>query len=111
MSDPELGWAWFETNAPSVEHEQPPHDSELAHVYARCFRGDDGAKVLNHLKSITYSRILGPAAPDALLRHMEGQRQLVSHIISLAEHGRSQCRLGDAYPVRNGSETMEIMDD
>lgn len=107
MSDPDLGWAWFETNSPSRDHEESSPDHELANVFARCFGGEDGFKVLKHLKHITHSRILGPAAPDALLRHMEGQRQLVAHMISLADHGRTHGQAGDLTLAQNGSAAME----
>ena len=107
MPNRELGWAWFETSAPSIDNEPSPLDDKLAHVFARCFRGEDGIKVLKHLKHITHSRIIGPTASDALLRHIEGQRQLVSHIISLVEHGRSQDPLRDGTSMCNSSAMME----
>lgn len=111
MSDLDLGWAWFETNSSSSDHEQSPLDHDLAHVFARCFRGEEGVKVLRYLKSTTHSRILGPSASDALLRHMEGQRQLVAHIISLVEHGRGHGQASGITPTHNGSAIMENTDD
>jgi hypothetical protein len=111
MSDLDLGWAWFETDSASDIHETPNFDRDLANVYARCFSGESGLEVLRHLKSITHSRVLGPGASDALLRHVEGQRQLVAHIISLAEHGRSRGPADDQLPTRNGPKIMENTDD
>ncbi|MBL6932916.1 MAG: hypothetical protein ISR45_08215 [Rhodospirillales bacterium] len=61
---------------------------ELALCFARCFRSADGELVLQHLRAMSTERILGPGASDALLRHVEGQRQLVSHIYALIERGR-----------------------
>lgn len=107
MPNHELGWAWFENNAPSMDNEPSPLDDNLAHVFARCFRGEDGMKVLKHLQHMTHSRLIGHTASDAFLRHMEGQRQLVSHIISLVEHGRSQDPLRDGTSMRNSSAMME----
>lgn len=101
MSDLDLGWSWFnvvekidDLNAPSrtVDH-------ELECAFARCFRGEDGVKVLRHLRAITLDRVLGPDASDALLRHMDGQRQLFAYILSLVERGRGQTELFD--PVAN----------
>lgn len=111
MADPDLGWAWFETSSPSREHEESPPDHELAKVFARCFGGVDGFKVLKHLKHITHSRILSPAVPDAFLRHMEGQRQLVAHMISLVDHGRTHGQGGDPTLAQNGSTAMENIND
>jgi hypothetical protein len=61
---------------------------ELAAVFARLFRGEDGARALAHLKAITQERHLGPEASIARLRHLEGQRHLVHHIQSLVRLGR-----------------------
>jgi len=76
------GWAWFDRG------DAPPTDRALALAAARCFRGGDGEAVLEHLRAVTLERALGPAASDAQLRHLEGQRQLVSHLVSLVERGR-----------------------
>ncbi|HER27730.1 MAG TPA: hypothetical protein ENI69_11535 [Rhodospirillales bacterium] len=64
-------------------------DKDLAQAFTRCFRGPDGVRVIEHLRQTTLCRALGPAASDALLRHLEGQRQLVARILSLIERGRS----------------------
>lgn len=105
MPNRELGWDWFETDAATIDHEKLPFD-DLAHVFARCFRGEDGKKVLCHLKNITHSRILGPNASDSLLRHVEGQRHLVSQIISLVDYGRSHDYLGNTVSTNNASKTV-----
>lgn len=111
MHDPKLGWAWFETTANSGNHDESPVDADLAHVFARCFGGEDGTKVLKHLKHITHARVLGPAASDALLRHTEGQRHLVSHILSLVAHGRSSGHFREGTSMGNGSAMTEITND
>ncbi len=63
-------------------------DNELALAFARCFRGPDGERVIDYLRQTTLGRALGPAATDSLLRHTEGQRQLVARILALIERGR-----------------------
>ncbi len=61
----------------------------LAVSAARCFSGADGERLLDYLRTITTGRALGPAVPDAQLRHLEGQRYLVQHLLALIERGRS----------------------
>jgi len=62
---------------------------DTALAFARCFADRNGQAVLTHLKSLTLERALGPEADDRLLRHLEGQRQLVSYIQGLIERGRN----------------------
>lgn len=62
---------------------------DLARHFARCFATPDGAAALQHLGDITLRRALGPDASDAQLRHLEGQRQLVVYVQSLAARGRA----------------------
>ncbi|MAN81492.1 MAG: hypothetical protein CMM77_13730 [Rhodospirillaceae bacterium] len=73
----------------------------VARLAARCFRGADGTAVLDYLKTLTLDRALGPDAPDATLRHLEGQRQLVRHLIHLIDQGR---RGPDAPPAPKGDD-------
>jgi len=73
-------------------------DPELAKATARCFRGQDGERVLQHLRSITLLRALGPQSSDNMLRHIEGQRQLVTYIGGLIERGRNP----NTYPPITG---------
>ncbi|MEQ8667019.1 MAG: hypothetical protein RIC16_14965 [Rhodospirillales bacterium] len=61
---------------------------QLAVDTARVFSSDAGLRVLAHLRTLTRDRVLGPDAPDALLRHVEGQRALVRHLETLIERGR-----------------------
>lgn len=49
----------------------------------------EGERVLAHLKAVTLDRALGPDSSDALLRHLEGQRQLVASILAQIERGRT----------------------
>lgn len=64
------------------------NDNNIALAYAKCFATVEGKRVLQHLRTITINRTLGPSAPDSLLRHMEGQRQLVSYVAALVQRGR-----------------------
>ena len=64
-------------------------DADLAGAFARCFRSPDGRRVIDHLRHTTLDRALGPAASDSLLRHLEGQRQLVARMLALIERGKN----------------------
>lgn len=84
---PEPGWEWFENLAPAGATPDSD-DTALALACARCFRGADGERVLAYLRALTLDRALGPGASDTLLRHVEGQRQLVAHLLALVRRGR-----------------------
>jgi len=101
MSRSDKGWSWFErdgdksqtisndggTNGQILgDHVDP--DRELCLAYARCFGSPEGQKVLKHMRAITLERAYGPNTPAQVLRHIEGQRQLVSYITGLAQRGR-----------------------
>ena len=90
MSSPDSGWAWFgETSRTAPASAAPePVDAGLVRAFARCFREPDGERVLRHLRAVTVERALGPTSPEAHLRHLEGQRQLVAYILALIERGR-----------------------
>ena len=90
MSSIDDGWAWFE---PAGEKPMPIDEGlragdSLPALAARCFRGRDGQALLAYLRRVTVERCLGPEAPEALLRHLEGQRQLVKYIESLVAEGK-----------------------
>ena len=59
-------------------------DGEIREAFVKCFAGREGMIVLSHLKPLTPRRWLGPDAPVDELRHLEGQRHLVSLILALA---------------------------
>ena len=81
-----------ENSGPSASY---PHDvrttqrPDIALGFARTFGTEPGRIALQHLRLITIERSLGPMASDASLRHLEGQRQLVSYICALVERGRT----------------------
>lgn len=91
MKNNNKGWAWFGAIEPGAG--DPPgetrEDRSLSIAFARCFRGADGERVLGHLNAMTMEQALGPGANDAVLRHLEGQRQLVAHIRSQIDRGRN----------------------
>lgn len=83
MSEP--GWTWFEAPRAPDDGER----LELARAARRVFASPDGERLLAHLKALTVDRCVGPDVSDAGLRTLEGQRQLVLHLMSLAALGRS----------------------
>ncbi|SMH57711.1 Bbp19 family protein [Azospirillum agricola] len=85
MADP-AGWDWLDGAATvSGGGGDDPSPS-----FARCFAGPDGVRVLAVLRAMTLDRALGPDAPEAALRHLEGQRQLVAVILALTARGRAR---------------------
>ncbi len=85
MAEPVLfpeGWAALDA---AVTPEAGP---DLAAAAARCFATPEGARLLAHLRALTLDGALGPGASDAALRHREGQRALVLHLLALAARGR-----------------------
>ncbi|MCE2510388.1 MAG: hypothetical protein J4G10_05360 [Alphaproteobacteria bacterium] len=82
----DTGWHWFDGTNPSDETDKDVL-RETAEACARVFRSPDGQAVLQHLTALTLGRHLGPNASDATLRHLEGQRQLVGHLIAMIERG------------------------
>ena len=88
MTGAETGWYWFEEPSPSeAEANGSTMDQGLASAVARCFSSRDGQRVLKHLRAVTLERTLSPAASDAMLRHLEGQRSLVAYLVKLTARG------------------------
>jgi hypothetical protein len=79
------GWAWFAQNAAPAEAD--PVELELCRAFAHCFAGVDGRVVLEHLRRTVLERRLPPNASDAELRHLEGQRYAVAHIVAMVKRG------------------------
>lgn len=80
--EPVAGWAWFD--APAGPDNAP---DEIRRSAAACLGGPHGRVLLRHLQQLFADRRLSPAASDAELRHVEGQRSVVSHLLQLAERG------------------------
>lgn len=86
------GWDWLEalpSDGPDIAEVPAEASTDPAPSFARCFAGADGLRVLAVLRAMTLDRALGPDAPEAALRHLEGQRQLVAAILALVARGRS----------------------
>ena len=77
------GWTWFDQHKPTAIPE-----SDLAAQFARCFKGTEGDQILSHLAEITMGRPLGANTRNDTLRHVEGQRYLVSYIMTMVRKGR-----------------------
>jgi hypothetical protein len=82
-SEPLAGWAWLEASG-----DASPPAPELCRTAAACFRGEDGQQLLQHLRRSFLDRRLSPSASNAELRHLEGQRSVVAHLVQLVERGR-----------------------
>ena len=80
-----LGWAWFADDA--TDAERSAEELELCRAFARCLASADGRVVLEHLRRTVLERRLPPNASDAELRHLEGQRCAVAHIVAMVERG------------------------
>lgn len=83
------GWAWFDEPGDGPADDTPD-------LFARCFAGRDGERVLACLRAATLERTLSPAATDAVLRDLEGQRRLVASILALVARGRGNASHPDA---------------
>ncbi len=62
--------------------------TDINKCYTRCFCTPSGVRVLEHLRSITIGRTLGPNATDNELRWAESQRALVRQIETLVSRGK-----------------------
>lgn len=87
MSDDPCGWAWLDGVRPATGNDD--ERLELARAAARAFSGADGERLIAHLRTATLERSLGPDAGGRVLRHLEGQRQLVLYLSALIAFGRS----------------------
>ncbi len=76
------GWSWL-----LAAEGEGNRSNELAECFASCFSTPAGRRVLEYLRRAFLSRRVPPTAPDAVLRHVEGQRSVVAHIHSLVEQG------------------------
>lgn len=82
------GASGFEFPPVELSMEQGADQVSVEKAFARVFSTDDGKVVLSHLQSITFQRALGPDAPDAQLRYLEGQRAMIATIMRLIRSGR-----------------------
>ncbi len=81
---PRRGWARLD---PARDREA---SDELVELFAACFDTPAGRRVLDYLRRAFLGRRVPPTAPDAVLRHVEGQRSVVAHIESLVRQARER---------------------
>jgi hypothetical protein len=67
----------------------PEDRREIGKCYARLFATEDGKRVLAHLHGLTLARSHAADAPEAQLRHAEGQRALMLTILRFIGAGRA----------------------
>jgi len=113
MPGHDSGWAWFDVTPNETSNRERPSviTENLLKAYVRAFKNEAGDKVMRHLQAITVDRVIGPDASDALLRHVEGQRQLVKYIANLAERGGDQISYFELTNSKSDQRSMEINDD
>jgi len=87
MSDPIQDWSWFDPIVNPTPREAEFDPLQLDRIAAQFFQTDDGAYLLRFLRAITMDRTLGPDASDGLLRHLEGQRQIIAQLIKMTQRG------------------------
>ncbi len=78
------GWTWFE---PAIELPADSTELELCRAFARCFSSPEGQLVIDHLTKLIRDRRLSPGCSDGELRHLEGQRFAIAHIVAMIERG------------------------
>jgi hypothetical protein len=82
-ADATAGWAWFDAAGDVAA----PVD-EVCRSAAACLSNSNGQVLLRHLERAFRDRRIPPTASDAELRHAEGQRSVVDHLMHLVERGR-----------------------
>lgn len=91
MSAPEApGWVWLDSTPTGAEPA-----AELCRAAVACFATTNGRLVLRHLRQSYLDRRLAPTASDAELRHVEGQRSVVAHLLRLIDRGRDGSPVSD----------------
>jgi hypothetical protein len=82
-TDAAAGWHWFEPQEAIAEAAD-----DLARSAAACLQTPQGRHLLHLLERCFLERRVPPSASDAELRHAEGQRTVVSHLLRLVERGQ-----------------------
>lgn len=73
-----------------ARRDAPPE--ALVDLFGRCFSTPEGRRVLEYLRRTFLGRRVPPSAPDAVLRHVEGQRSVVAHIEGLVRQAERRSR-------------------
>ena len=63
-------------------------ETELNSLFLNVLNTKNGQKLMNYLKSITIEAVAGSEVSDATLRHLEGQRYLLSVIKQKIKRGQ-----------------------
>lgn len=107
------GWEWFDIDNHQLNSTESNinTDHDLPVLFAKTFRGPGGELVLRHLNSITLGRSLGPNSTDTVLRHLEGQRHLISYVNSLVERGSGRPQVTVSSKRATNEHPMENEDD
>lgn len=61
---------------------------EMRRSYVRVFETNDGAAILEELRRLFLDRDVQSTESDASLRHIEGQRSVIRHILRQIEAGK-----------------------
>ena len=78
-----MSWADLETVTPADD----PARREVARSYVRAFTTNDGDAVLAELRKLFLDKEAPAKAPGRELRHLEGQRSVVRHILNRINEG------------------------
>jgi len=70
----------------------PEQEQLLNKHFANLFKGDEGKKVLDYLKSITTEAVAGPNIASNALFHIEGMRFLIGVITTRIKKGEQDGR-------------------
>jgi len=70
-------------------------EKKLNSLAFETFKTITGRKFLEYLRSITIENVLGPAADDATLRHLEGQRFIIGIIETRYRQGENARKKGE----------------
>lgn len=84
-NDQPQGWPW--TGNP-IDAQATDAGEDIAQLFARVFRGQDGERAIAILRGMTIERRTPPDAPESALRHLEGQRALVALMEQWVARGR-----------------------
>lgn len=84
----EPGWDWFDSHFSQEDASLASQTNPAGH-FIRCFSTPDGQACLRYLFELTHGKALGPDVGDGVLRHLEGQRYLVSYILSMVRSGQN----------------------
>jgi hypothetical protein len=82
-SEQPRGWAWLEATSQTALNQD-----DVCRSAATCFDTAQGQLVLRHLRRVFLDRRMASSCSDAELRHVEGQRSVVSHLLNLIQRGK-----------------------